>query len=143
MLKKSITYEDFEGNTHTETFYFNLSKPELIELEVENKEGFQAWIQKMVEGEDNKSIVAIFRKIVLMAYGEKSEDGKRFIKSPEMSEAFSQTNAYNELFMELITNESTIADFIINVMPKDLVSQVDVKAVLQTADPTAQPPANA
>lgn len=138
MLKREITYEDFEGNEITEVFYFNISKPELVELEVEKKEGFDAWIKQIIEAEDNKTLVGVFKKIVLMAYGQKSEDGKRFIKSDQMAEEFSQTNAYSELFMELATNEGAAAEFLIATLPKDMAGEVQ-KAMVDTKDPTADP----
>lgn len=138
MLKRDITFEDFDGNTVTETHYFNISKPELIELEVEYKQGLSTMIQEIIKAEDNKTIVKLFKRIILLAYGERSEDGKRFIKSDEISEAFSQTNAYNRLFMELIENEGVAAEFLIGTLPADMTGQVKA-AISQTADPTAIP----
>lgn len=140
MLKREITYEDFDGNTVTETAYFHISKPELVKLEAEQKEGFQDWIKKMVEAEDNRQIIEVFERIVLMAYGQRSEDGKRFIKSEELTEGFSQTNAYEALFMDLITNETTMAEFIKGALPKDLAGEL-AKAMTTTNDPTAETPA--
>lgn len=139
MLKREITYEDFDGNSHTEVFYFNLSKPELIELETEFDKGLSVMLQDIVKSEDNNTIIKLFKRIVLMSYGERSEDGKRFIKTPQMQEEFSQTNAFNELFIELATDAETMAAFVSGVLPKDLAAQAE-KAIADTADPTVELP---
>jgi hypothetical protein len=119
MLKREIRYEDFDGNMVSDIFYFNLSKPELIELEVEYDKGFGQMLQDIVESEDNKEIIARFKQIVLMAYGEKSEDGKRFVKSDKIREEFSQTAAYSELFMELATDDKAAIVFLNGVLPRE------------------------
>lgn len=134
MLKREIVYEDFNGNQVTEVFYFNLSKPELVELEVEYEGGFGAMMQKIIEANNHKDLLQHFKRIVLMAYGEKSPDGKRFIKSDQLREEFSQSAAYNALFMELATNDEAAALFIKGVMPKDLASELD-KAVKEVPKP--------
>jgi hypothetical protein len=140
MLKHEITYEDFNGDTVTESFYFHLSKPELMELEVEQKQGLSMLIKQIVDSQDNKEMIAIFKKIVLMSYGEKSPDGKRFIKNDELREAFSQTAAYQKLFMDLVTEDNVAANFIKGLMPKDMQSDVErVSKEIETADPTVAP----
>lgn len=128
MLKHSIKYEDYNGDSVTEDFYFNLNKSELIELEVEHKEGMYEWIQSIAKADDRKTMLAEFKKIILLAYGQKSPDGKRFIKSDELREEFSQTAAYNALFMQLISDDGFAANFIKGILPKDLSTEVD-KAV--------------
>jgi hypothetical protein len=120
MLKRDITYEDFNGETITETFYFNLTKTEIIELEVEYKVGLEETIKAIIKAQDNKSLIAEFKKIVLLAYGVKSEDGRRFIKSDKLREEFSQSAAYDALFMDMATNEDSAANFIMGIIPKDL-----------------------
>lgn len=138
MLKRDITYEDFEGNTLTETFYFNVSKPELIELEVEVAGGFSEWMQRIIKAEDYQTIIKEFKRFVLFAYGQKSEDGKRFIKSDQLREEFSQTNAYNVLFMELAQDDGAAADFVLGVMPKDMAPDIQ-QQMNKASDPTAPP----
>ena len=138
MLKRPITYEDFDGNTITEDFYFNVSKPELIELEVEVKDGFSAWMQRIIKAEDYQTIIKEFKRFVLFAYGEKSEDGKRFIKNDQLREEFSQTNAYNVLFMELAQDDGAAAEFVMGVMPKDMVPEIQ-QQIKNANDPTAPP----
>lgn len=117
MLKKSITYVDYNGTERTEDFYFNLSKAEVMEMEMGIDGGMTEMINKIVAAKDAPAIIAIFKKLVLQAYGEKSADGKRFIKSKELSEAFSQTEAYSNLFMELATNSDEAAKFVNGIVP--------------------------
>lgn len=118
MLKKTITYTDYNDVERTEDFYFNLSKAELMEMEMGTDGGLSEMINKIIATKDAPKVIQIFKKIVLMAYGEKSADGKRFIKSDEMREAFSQTEAYSNLFMELAMDENAAADFINGIVPK-------------------------
>ena len=101
MLKKTITYVDYNGTQRTEDFYFNLSKAEIMEMEMSTTGGLAETIQKIVAAQAAPAIIKIFKDLVLKAYGEKSPDGKRFIKSEEISTAFAQTEAYSQLFMEL------------------------------------------
>ena len=140
MLKRDITYEDFNGNTVTEAFYFNLSKSEIIELEASYKEGLQETINKIIQAQDNKSLIREFKKIVLMSYGVKSDDGKRFIKSPQRREEFSQTAAYDALFMDLATSDDAAAKFIQGVIPADLAREVDKPAVTGVFQNVELPP---
>lgn len=138
MLKRDVTYEDFDGETCTEAFYFNLSKSELIELEVGYKEGLQEALQRIIKTNDRKQLIEEFKRIILRAFGVKSDDGKRFVKSDELREAFSQTAAYDSLFIELATNDKAAATFIKGIMPKDLAMEVE-KA--ETAELSSSPQA--
>lgn len=117
MLKKSITYTDYNGTDRTEDFYFNLSKAEIMEMEMGTSGGLAEMIQKIVAAQDAPAIVKIFKDLVLKAYGEKSADGKRFIKSEELATAFSQTEAYSQLFMELATDADAAAKFVNGIIP--------------------------
>lgn len=118
MLKKTITYTDYDGNVRTEDFYFNLTKAEIMEMEMCTDGGLEKMINKIVQTSDTKRIIETFKEIILKSYGEKSLDGKRFIKNQELRDAFSQTEAYSELFMELATNEEAAAAFVNGVIPK-------------------------
>lgn len=120
MLKRTITYVDYNGNERTEDFYFNLSKAECMELEMGTTGGLSEAIKKMIELQDMPSIIKLTKEWVLKAYGEKSLDGKRFVKSEEIATAFSQTEAYSQLFMELATDAEAAADFFNNIIPKDM-----------------------
>ncbi len=135
MLKRAINYEDFEGNPATEIFYFNLSEPELIELEVEFENGLKAMLESIIEAKDYKNLIKRFKEIVLLAYGQKSEDGKRFIKSDQLREEFSQTAAYISLFMELATDDNAAVIFLKGVLPKKLTGPDFDKAVAEVSPP--------
>lgn len=119
MLKKTIPYNDYNGGERTEDFYFNLSKAEIMEMEMGTTGGFVEMINRVVAAQDTASIVKIFKEIILKAYGVKSPDGKRFIKSKELSEEFAQTEAYSNLFMELATDADAAAAFINGIVPAD------------------------
>lgn len=112
MLKKTITYIDYNGTERKEDFYFNLSKAEIMEMEMGTTGGMVEMINKIVAAQDAPAIIDVFKKMILKAYGEKSADGKRFIKSKELSEAFSQTEAYSQLFMELATDADAASKFV-------------------------------
>lgn len=117
MLKKSITFTDYDGNERTENFWFNLSKAECMEMELSTNGGMQQMIEKIISEKDQAKIVKIFKEIILKSYGEKSPDGKHFYKSPEISAGFASTEAYSELFMELATNADKAAEFMNAVLP--------------------------
>lgn len=118
MLKKTITYLDYDGNERTEDFYFNLTKAECMEMELSTAGGMQNMIQRIINERDQKKIVEIFKEIILRSYGEKSPDGKRFFKSPEIAAGFAATEAYSELFMELASDSDAAAKFINAVVPE-------------------------
>lgn len=120
MLKKLINYTDYDGRDRSENFYFYLSKAELMEMELSSVGGMQNLIQLIIEKQDIPKIMEAFKTIILKAYGEKSPDGRRFIKSKELSEAFSQTEAYSNLYMELVTNAEAAAMFINGIVPEDV-----------------------
>ena len=118
MLKKTITYTDYDGNQRTEDFYFNLSKAEIAEMELSQAGGIVKMIEKLVAEQDSKRIVEIFKDLVLRSYGEKSPDGRRFIKNQDLRDAFSQTEAYSDLFMELSMDAEAAAAFVNGIIPK-------------------------
>lgn len=120
MFKKTITYTDYNDVERTETFYFNFTKAEVLEMELGTVGGLSAMIQGIIDAKDTPALIKVFKELVLKAYGEKSADGKRFIKSPELSEAFSQTEAYSDIFMELATNDVAAAKFVKDVTPPGL-----------------------
>lgn len=131
MLKKTITYEDFDGNKRTEDFYFNLSKAEVLEMEMGISGGMTQMLNKIIAAQDGGRVIKTFKDIILKAYGEKSPDGKRFIKSEEISTAFSQTEAYSQLFMELATNADAAATFVNSIIPVDITKPAMVPVTHQ------------
>ena len=117
MLKKTITYTDYDGNERTEDFYFNLTKAEVAEMEMSYTGGMEKMLRKIVAEKDSKRIVEVFKDLILRSYGEKSADGKRFIKNQELRDAFAQTEAYSELFMELASDAEAAAAFVNGILP--------------------------
>ena len=120
MLKKTITYTDFNGNERTEDFYFNLTKAEVMEMEMSTTGGMAEMIQNIVAAQDAPAIIKIFKDLVLKAYGQKSPDGKTFMKNDQIREEFVSTEAYSNLFMELAFDADAAAKFVNGIMPKDL-----------------------
>ena len=135
MLKKKVTYTDYNGVERTEDFYFNLSKAEIAEMELSTAGGFAEMIQKVIAAQDGPTIIKIFKDLVLKAYGEKSPDGKRFIKSDEIATAFTQTEAYSQIFMELATDAKAASEFVNGIIPKDMADEV---AKQQKTNPALQ-----
>lgn len=129
MLQKSIKYVDYNGVEREETFLFNLTKAELMEMELGTTGGLTGMIQKIIQTKDQPSIIKIFKELILKAYGEKSADGKRFIKTDEhgnpLSRAFSETEAYSNLFMELSTDDKAAAAFVNGIIPEGLSKELE------------------
>lgn len=128
MITKTIKYTDYNGVEREEKFLFNLSKAELMEMEMGTTGGLTEMIEKIIETHDQPSIIAIFKKLILKAYGEKSADGKRFVKVDDngkpLSTAFSETEAYSILFMELATDDAAAAAFVNGIVPSDLKNEL-------------------
>ena len=117
MLKLSRTYIDFNNMSRTEDFYFNLTEAEVTEMELSVDGGLVEMINRITAAKDGKQIIALFKDIVLRAYGEKSADGRRFVKNQEIRDAFAQTQAYSDLFMELATDAKKAAEFVNGIVP--------------------------
>lgn len=124
MLKKIMTTTDYNGVERTEELYFNLSKAELMEMEMGTTGGLGAMIKKVIAAQDIPSIIKIFKELILKSYGVKSDDGRRFIKNDKLREEFSQTEAYSKLFMELATNSDEAINFVNGIIPADLAKEV-------------------
>lgn len=127
MLKETIKYQDYDGNEYEEDFYFNLNKSELIKLQTSIPGGLEQMIKNIIAAKDQNALMNMFSKIIHISYGEKSPDGKHFVKSEELANAFEQTLAYDNLFMELINDADKAAAFINGILPSDAKS--DVKAL--------------
>ena len=124
MLKKKITYVDYEGVERTEDFYFNLTKAELTEMNLGKTGGLAAIIEKITQTQDMPKVIELFKEIILKSYGEKSLDGRRFVKNPQLTEEFTQTEAYSQLYMELITDTKSAGEFVMGIVPSDLAEQL-------------------
>ncbi len=123
MLKKTITYTDFNGDEVKEDFFFHLSKAELVELEMSHDGGLSAAMERIVATDDRAAIITEFKKIILLAYGKKSMDGKRFIKNATMREEFESSEAYSTLFMELVTETESAIEFMNGIIPAGMVEE--------------------
>ena len=119
MLKKTITYTDFNGEKREEDFYFHFSRAEILEKELSVEGGLGAMLRRIINAQDMPSLMKLFKELVLDAYGEKSPDGKRFIKSEELKTAFAQTEAYSILFTKLATDDEAAAEFFNALIPKE------------------------
>lgn len=124
MLKQDVTYEDFNGETVTDTLYFNLTATELTKLEAEYEGGLEKVLEEIIKSNDIRRIIAEFQKIILLSYGERSDDGKRFIKSDQIREEFAQTAAYDAFFMQMAADAELAANFVNGVIPKQLAAEV-------------------
>lgn len=124
MIAKTITYTDYNDVERTEKFYFNLSKAEVMEMEMSTSGGLAEMIQRVVAAQDQPAIIKIFKDLILKAYGVKSPDGRKFIKSEELSLDFAQTEAYSQLFMELATDAEKASEFVNGIVPADMAKQI-------------------
>lgn len=136
MFSDKITYEDFNGNTETQEVFFNISKMEALDLEAEYPGGYAQHLQNVVDSEDVQEILKVFKEIVKKAYGVKSEDGKRFIKSDEEFAKFESSPAYDEFMMKLMGEENYSVDFILGAMPsvdgitkEKVLSEIKIEAL--------------
>jgi hypothetical protein len=136
VLKKSITFTDFNGDEVTEDHYFNLTKAELVELEMSHEGGLKESLENVVAAEDGGRIIEEMKKIIMKAYGKRSADGKRFIKTEDLRQEFESSEAYSELFMEMVTKADAAAEFVVGIMPKGMVD--DNQEVLDLQQKTAK-----
>ena len=125
MLKKTITYTDYDGMERTEDFWFNLSKTELTKLDAELPGGVLGVLRKIIDKKDRKALVDFIETLILRSYGEKTLDGKRFVKTPEMAEEFMQTPAYDELFMSILSDTDSQTSCINGVIPQSMAKEID------------------
>ena len=127
MIKKTITYTDYNGVERTENFYFNLNKAEVLEMEMGTEGGMAETIQKIVDAKDAPAIIRVFKDLVLKAYGVKSDDGRRFMKTKpdgtRYADDFKETEAYSQIFMELATDADAAAKFVNGIIPADLAQK--------------------
>lgn len=129
MIKKTITYFDYNDVERTEDFYFNLTEAEVLEMEMSISGGLTEMIKRIVATQDQPAIIKIFKDLILKAYGEKSPDGKRFIKSEEIATAFSQTEAYSQLFMKLATDADEASKFVNGIVPTGAARQLEASSI--------------
>lgn len=124
MLTKTIEYTDYNGVTRKEDFYFNLTKAEILEMELSTAGGFSEYVQRIIDAQDTPTLIAIFKDLILKSYGVKSADGKRFIKNDAQTEEFIQTEAYSKFYIELATDDKASAAFINSIIPADMAKDM-------------------
>lgn len=132
MLKRPITYTDFNDVERTEDFYFNLTEAELLKMELGKAGGYSEMLSRIVATDDRVELTKIFDEIIIKSYGEKSGDGKSFIKSDELLAKFKCTAAYSALFTELMTNTDAAIEFVNGIMPKRIREQMDNPDIQKT-----------
>lgn len=139
MLKKTITYENFNEETVTEDHYFHLSKADLIELEMSADEGMEARLTKISKSGSNREIFEEFKRLLLLSYGKRSEDGRRFIKTQEICDEFTSSEAFSTLLMELLEDENAAITFVRGIIPAGLINDLPITSepseIAQTKDP--------
>lgn len=138
MLKRNITYENFNGEKKTGVFYFNLTKAEIVRMEVGR--GLRDILVTIVEAKDNAKILEEFETLILAAYGVRTEDGERFVKTKDLRDEFRQSAAYDQLFIEMVTDEKVAADFINGVIPKEVLAELSGKGDQDKPALPPQPP---
>ena len=124
MIKKTVTYEDIEGNKRTEDFYFNLTKAELSEMASSEEGGFENYLKRIIETKDANKMIAIIKDIIAKSYGVRTDDGKFFRKSKELSEAFLGSDAYSEVFMDIAANPDKANEFMLGILPTSIREEV-------------------
>ncbi|MBP5596177.1 MAG: hypothetical protein J6Y02_12400 [Pseudobutyrivibrio sp.] len=130
MYIKTIEYKDYSGNQRKEDFCFNLNEAEIMEMELSKEGGFDQWITRIANAQNTPELIKLFKSLILMAYGEKSLDGKKFLKvdpttGRRLSEEFEQTAAYPVLFMELATNTEAATEFINHIIPENAAEAIE------------------
>lgn len=133
MLKKTISYTDYDGNQRTEDFYFNLSKAEITEMELSMEGGMRAYIQRIIAAKSQLELVKLFKDVVLKSYGKKSADGRLFLKNDAIRAEFEASPAFSAIYMELMSDAQKAADFINGLMPADLRNQNPAMEMAATA----------
>lgn len=129
MIKKTYTYTDYNGNERTEDYYFNLQEAEIMKLEMGINGGLTAKINRIIAAQDVPEIMKVFDELIGVSYGIKSPDGREFIKSPEITKSFMQTEGYNKLFMDFVTKEGFAANFFNELIPNVPDSQKSAEVV--------------
>ena len=123
MLKKTIKFTDYNGNERTKDFWFNLNRAELAEMELRQKNGMDAMLNKMVEEEDRDKLITFFKDLIKMSIGEKSDDGQYFFKDEEIVRKFIASEAYTELWLELINSTEAAVAFVNGIIPQSLAEE--------------------
>ena len=133
MIKKTVTYTDYNGEKRTETFYFHYSEAEILDMEMSEEGSFAERIQRIIDAKDKTALMKLVKKFVIDAYGVKSEDGKRFMKNDDVKAAFLECPAYSDIFMDMVTDDELAAEFVNGVIPSSMEDRV-AKLSINKAD---------
>lgn len=136
MLKKTITYTDYNGLERTEDYYFNISRSELAVMNYNENGGFTERLQSMLNAKNSKAIIDVVQSLIEMSYGIKSQDGRRFIKGKEVFDEFKQSPAYSIFLMDLLTNSDSAEEFVKGILPSDLAKEIDIELAKSGGKPT-------
>lgn len=134
MYVKKIKYTDYNGDEREEKFYFNLNETELTKLQWSVKGGFRAMLEKIIDTQETTKVMPLLEEIITMSYGEKSVDGRRFIKKHDgvrLGEEFLETEAYNKLFVELLNDANKLAEFVNGIVDLPADKQISVEDAKQ------------
>lgn len=134
MVKKTITYTDYNDVERTEDFYFNLTKAELMEMQLSMEGGMRAYIQRIMAAKSQLALVNLFKQILLLSYGKKSDDGRLFLKNDTIRAEFEAHPVYSQIYMELSLNEEKAAEFINGLIPADMRNQNPAMEMAATAN---------
>lgn len=124
MIKKTVTYTDYNDEERTESFYFHYTEAEILDMEMSEEGSFTDRIQRIIDAKDKTALMKLIKKFVIDAYGVKSEDGKRFMKNDDLKTAFVECPAYSDIFMEMVTNDEVAAEFVNGVIPNTMKDRV-------------------
>lgn len=125
MIKKTVTFTDFDGNERTEDFYFHLTEQELTEWELSVDGGLSGVLTRIVNSQDTKTLIGIFKDLLVKSYGVKTPDGRGFVKNEEVLNNFTCTQAFSDIYMELATDDKAAAEFVNGVMPAGLAEKAN------------------
>lgn len=134
MVKKTITYTDYDGTERTEDFYFNLTKAELLELQLSMEGGMRAYIERIMASKSQLDLVKLFKDILLLSYGKKSDDGRLFLKNDAIREEFEAHPVYSQIYMELALDAAKAAEFVNSLIPADMRNQNPAMEMAATAN---------
>lgn len=134
MIKKTITYEDFNGETVTEDFYFHLSKAELLEMNFQASGGLENYARSIINTRDTATMTKIYKELLLKSYGIKTPDGKHFMKTDQIRLEFECSPAYPILYTELLTDDNAAAEFFNGIIPKDLAKDPQLQKLFKEGE---------
>lgn len=123
MIKKTVTYKDFDGNERTEDFYFHLTEQELTEWELSVDGGLSGVLKRIISSNDNRKMVEIFKDLLIRSYGVKTPDGRGFIKNQEVLNDFIYTQAFSDIYMELATDDKAASEFVNGIIPASIAEE--------------------